>query len=83
MLYKDKITHKVELTQKDGIAKLLFSCDGGKHGTDEVLDEIEIPVTELLAVLQINEKQKETIAEFQRDRDLEQADYDKWEKANA
>lgn len=35
-----------------GTVRLTFSSDSGKFGTDEILDEIELPVNELLNILQ-------------------------------
>ena len=56
LLYKDAkdIKYSVEIKQEDGKVKMLFSCDGGKFGTDEILDEIEIEPKRLLEILQEN-----------------------------
>lgn len=39
-------------TTEDGKIKIQFSCDGGKFGTDELIDEYEFTVKELLTILQ-------------------------------
>lgn len=56
LLYKDvkDIKYSVEIEQKDGKVKMVFSCNGGKFGTDEMLDEIEIEPKRLLEILQEN-----------------------------
>ena len=56
LLYKDAedIKYSVKIEQKDGKVKMLFSCDGGKFGTEEMLDEIEIEPKRLLEILQEN-----------------------------
>jgi len=53
-LYKEKedVTHKVNVTQKDGKINMLFTADCGKFGTDEIIDEYNITPYELLKVLQ-------------------------------
>ena len=54
-LYKDRddITYSVELTKRDdGMIVLMFSCDGGKFGTDEIVGDFYFANTkELLSVL--------------------------------
>jgi len=54
MLYKEKedIVYKVEVSEIDGKVRLIFSCDGGKFGTDEILDMYELTPRELLKALQ-------------------------------
>ena len=54
MLYKDEedIVYKVEVSEIDGKVRLIFSCDGGKFGTDEILDMYELTPIELLKALQ-------------------------------
>ena len=54
MLYKDEedIVYKVEVSEIDGKVRLIFSCDGGKFGTDEILDMYELTPRELLKALQ-------------------------------
>lgn len=55
LLYKDQkdFIYSVDVkTFPDGKVKIQFSCDGGKHGTDELLDEYELTVKELLSILQ-------------------------------
>ena len=55
LLYKNSkdFIYSVDVkTFPDGKVKLQFSCDGGKHGTDELLDEFEYTVKELLSILQ-------------------------------
>lgn len=45
-------TVMVEITQSNGKIKMLFSSDCGKHGTNEILDEITISPEDLLRILQ-------------------------------
>ena len=54
MLYKDEkdIVYKVDVSEIDGKVRLIFSCDGGKFGTDEILDMYELTPKELLKALQ-------------------------------
>ena len=54
MLYKDEedIVYKVKVSEIDGKVRLIFSCDGGKFGTDEILDMYELTPRELLKALQ-------------------------------
>lgn len=55
LIYKDPkdIIYSVDVnTFPDGKVAIQFSCDGGKHGTDELLDEYELTVKELLSILQ-------------------------------
>jgi len=53
LLYKNKITYSVNLeTISADKIKLSFSCNGGKFGTDEMVDEYELTVLELLKTLQ-------------------------------
>ena len=56
MLYKDEedMVYKVEVSEIDGKVRLIFSCDGGKFGTDEILDMYELTPRELLKALQRN-----------------------------
>ena len=56
MLYKDEedIVYKVDVSEIDGKVMLIFSCDGGKFGTDEILDMYELTPRELLKALQRN-----------------------------
>lgn len=57
LTYKDKseIEYGVEIQKLlGGKINMVFSCDGGKFGTDEILDEFEIPVKQLLDILQHN-----------------------------
>lgn len=57
MLYKDEedIVYKVEVSDIDGKVRLIFSCDGGKFGTDEILDMYELTPRELLKALRRND----------------------------
>ena len=48
---KDFIYSADVKTLPDGKIKIQFSCDGGKHGTDALLDEFEFTVKELLSIL--------------------------------
>lgn len=54
ILYKEseEVVYEVEITQKDGNINLLFSNDGGKFGTDEILDEYDLTPLQLLEILQ-------------------------------
>ena len=55
LFYKDSkdLIYSVDVkTYPDGKVKLQFSCDGGKYGTDELLDEYEFTIKELLLILQ-------------------------------
>lgn len=54
LLYKDKseVEYKVSISQENGKVKLRFTCDGGKFGTDETLDEYELTPKQLLDILQ-------------------------------
>ena len=54
MLYKDEkdIVYKVDVSEIDGKVRMIFSCDGGKFGTDEILDMYELTPKELLKTLQ-------------------------------
>ena len=55
LLYKDPkdLIYSVDVkTFPDSKVMIRFSCDGGKHGTDELLDEYEFTVKELLSILQ-------------------------------
>ena len=55
MLYKKREDVKFSADVKtsiDGRIKLLFTCDGGKFGTDEILDDYDLSVKELLDILQ-------------------------------
>lgn len=54
-IYKpmDEQTLSVSMSDiKDGKVMFTFSADCGKFGTDEILDEIEIPVSQLFNLLQ-------------------------------
>lgn len=57
ILYKEPkdIIYKatIEILQ-NGNLRILFTCDGGKFGTDEMIDEYELSVLELLHALQYN-----------------------------
>lgn len=47
------IVYSVDVkTYPDGILNILFSCDGGKFGTMEAVDEYELTILELLKILQ-------------------------------
>ena len=61
LIYKEKedIKYSVEISQKDSKVNLLFSCDGGKFGTDEILDQFSFKVYDLLRVLQKSEDYNE------------------------
>ena len=66
LLYKDKkdIIYSVDFkTYPDGKVKLFFSCDGGKHGSDEFIDEYIITVSELLSLLRKHDKDSEHVCE--------------------
>ena len=52
LLYKEDVTYSVEVIQDNGNIHLLFTCDGGKFGTDEILDEYNLTPLELLKILQ-------------------------------
>ena len=57
LLYKNPkdIVYSVEIkSTPDGKINFEFSCDGGKHGTDEPIDEYTLTVLELLKILQAN-----------------------------
>ena len=54
LLYKDPkdFIYSVDVkTFPDGKIKIQFSCDGGKFGTDELLDEYEFTVKEFMCIL--------------------------------
>ena len=54
LLYKNPkdIVYSVEIkSTPDGKINFEFSCDGGKHGTDEFIDEYKLTVLELLNIL--------------------------------
>ena len=64
MLYKNRedVKYSVDVkTSIDGRINLLFSCDGGKFGTDEILDEYNLSVKELLEILQNGEYTEQDI----------------------
>lgn len=54
LLYKDKedITTFVDIKNVDGVIKMLFSNNGGKFGTSEILDEYYLTPERLLEILQ-------------------------------
>lgn len=56
ILYKEKedVKYFVILQHEDEKVKMTFSCDGGKFGTHEELDEITITPKELLDILQLH-----------------------------
>ena len=56
MLYKDEedMVYKVDVSEIDGKVRMIFSCNGGKFGTDEILDMYHLSPKELLRVLQKN-----------------------------
>lgn len=54
-----KISVEVK-TFADGKVNLLFSCNGGKFGTDEILDEYDLTAEELLNILQANGDEQST-----------------------
>jgi hypothetical protein len=65
MLYKDPkdIIYSVEVAKfPEGRIKFLFSCDGGKFGTDEVLAEYEMSIKELLHAIQ--QPEREAVRDF-------------------
>lgn len=53
-LYKEPkdFIYEVDIIQKNGTINLLFSNDGGKFGTHEILDEFNLTPLELLEILQ-------------------------------
>ena len=57
LLYKDKkdMTTFVEIENVNGVVKLEFSADGGKFGTDEMLDGYTLTPERLLEILQSSE----------------------------
>lgn len=62
LLYKEQkdIIHSVEIKHHKDSDKvhMLFYCDGGKFGTDEILDEYDLTPLELLEILQEHESNK-------------------------
>ena len=65
MLYPNKgnVKYSVDIKPEGDKIKLLFSCDGGKFGTDEILDEYTVSVKELLEILQNGEYTEQDIEE--------------------
>lgn len=64
MLYpnREDVKYSVDVkTSIDGKINLLFSCDGGKFGTDEILDEYNLSAKELLEILQNKEYTEQDI----------------------
>jgi hypothetical protein len=60
-LYKDRedIIYSVCIKfNTNGKINLLFSCDGGKFGTDEMLAEYDLSPLELLKIIQESENDK-------------------------
>ena len=51
-------------TTEDGKIKIQFSCDGGKFGTDELLDEYKFTVKELLTILRRYNTEKDSYILF-------------------
>lgn len=49
---EEKFKYDVQIRQHEHTVKMLFSCDCGKFGTDEILDEFEVTPEELLIALQ-------------------------------
>ena len=45
------VKYNVEVKQEDGNVKFIFSCDGGKFGTDEMLLVYELTPIGLLELL--------------------------------
>jgi hypothetical protein len=55
LLYKDQKDIKTLVEVKhlpDGKISFLFTCDGGKFGTDEIIDEYKVTQETLLEILQ-------------------------------
>lgn len=60
ILYVPTEDLKYEVSTKDiglGSVQITFSCNGGKHGTDEIIDVIEINVLSLLNLLRENQSE--------------------------
>lgn len=56
-IYPQDYSYKVELHEPESCAPnhpytLIFTCNGGKFGTDEILDTFELTALELLTILQ-------------------------------
>lgn len=53
LLYPDEkdVKYSVHLQERNEKVLITFSCDGGKFGTDEFLDEYELTPTELWTLL--------------------------------
>lgn len=51
---KDEITYQCDVIKHEGSDHLflMFTCDGGKFGTSEIVDEYEIDAISLLKILQ-------------------------------
>lgn len=59
IIYKDQkdVVYSVEITfNTNRRINLIFSCDGGKFGTDERLAEYEVTPLELLKIIQKTEQ---------------------------
>jgi hypothetical protein len=82
LLYKDQkdIIYSVDVkTFPDGKVKLHFSCDGGKHGTDETVDEYELTVLELLKILQANSEAEQ--AEHEHNYNMQEMEREKMQSS--
>lgn len=55
LLYKDKFTTTVEVTQENGKVSLYFEADIGKHGVEEPIDFYKLTPSRLLEILQKEE----------------------------
>lgn len=53
LLYKElsEIITSVDIKQEDGYVEFLFSCDGGKFGTDEMLAEFKMTPKEIFEAI--------------------------------
>ena len=62
LLYKkpEDVSTFVDVKVEGTKVQLLFSCDGGKHGTHELLDGFELSAERLLEILQKDEDEQET-----------------------
>lgn len=61
LIYKesDEIEYSVEVNQfSNDRINLIFSCDGGKFGADEILAEFDLEIIDLLDILQKNSEDK-------------------------
>ena len=76
LLYKDPkdIVYSVDISiERNGNIHFQFSCDGGKHGTDELIDEYEFTTLKLLEILQAHsKKEQEEQAEWEHNYNMQE-----------